>query len=168
MIVAPRWLPPCPAERHIGPGLLPGAGGRAVAVQDFGLGLVPRGGGAVGVDDQGPAPAVDDDLVVEGAQEHAVFHGGRAAVGFVLGVVDLARAGGLVCSRRPTGSAGPAAAPRCGSRPGRSRRTRCPAAGSGRRGGRRAGGGAGTRRARPGRTAGRRPSPWLFYCILLS
>src|SRR6185437_9078032 len=34
--------------------------------------------------------------------------------------------------RRPTGSAGPAAAPRCGSPPGPSRRTRYPAAGSAR------------------------------------
>jgi len=49
------------------PGGLPGAGGWAVAVQDLGLVLVPGGGGAVGVQDQGPAPAVDDDQVVEPA-----------------------------------------------------------------------------------------------------
>ncbi len=53
------------------------------------------------------------------------------------------------------------------SRPGRSRRTRCPAAGSARPAGRRAGGGAGTRPARPDPTAGPRPCPRLFYCILL-
>src|SRR6201995_477481 len=78
-----------PADRSDGgsePGLLPGAGRGAVAVQDFGLVLVPRGGGAVGVDGQGPAPAVNHDLVVEGAQEHAVLDGGRAAAGLVRGV----------------------------------------------------------------------------------
>src|SRR5690348_15677956 len=36
-------------------GPLPGAGGWSVAVQDLGFVLVPRAGGAVGVDDQGPA-----------------------------------------------------------------------------------------------------------------
>jgi len=54
---------------HAGP--LPGAGGGSVAVEHFGLVLVPRGGGAVGVDDQGPAPPVDDDLVVERARERS-------------------------------------------------------------------------------------------------
>jgi len=65
-----------PADRSDGgsePGLLPGPGRWAVAVEHFGLVLVPRGGGPVGVDDQGPAPAVDHDLVVEGAQEYAVL-----------------------------------------------------------------------------------------------
>jgi glycine cleavage system aminomethyltransferase T len=38
--------------------------GNPVAVQDLGLVLVPGGGGAVGVQDQGPALAVDGDLVV--------------------------------------------------------------------------------------------------------
>ena len=54
-------------------GPLPGAGGWSVAVQHLGLVLVPGRGGPVGVDDQGPAPAVDDDLVVEGAQQDAVL-----------------------------------------------------------------------------------------------
>src|SRR6476646_8850358 len=57
------------------PGLLPGAGRGPVAVQDLRLVLVPRGGGAVGVDDQGPAPPVYDDLVVERAQQDAVLLG---------------------------------------------------------------------------------------------
>ena len=57
------------------------------------------------------------------------------------------RAGG---SRPAHGSAGPAAAPRCGSRPGSSRRSRCPAAGSARRGGRRAAGAAGSCASPPG------------------
>ena len=49
-------------------GALPGLGGRAVAVQHLRLVRVPRGGGAVGVQDQGPAPPVDHHLVVEPAQ----------------------------------------------------------------------------------------------------
>jgi hypothetical protein len=64
-----------PADRPDGgsePGLLPGAGRGSVAVQDFGLVLVPRGGGPVGVDDEGPAPPVDHDLVVERAEQDAV------------------------------------------------------------------------------------------------
>ena len=44
---------------------------------------------------------MDDDLVVVEAQEHAVFGGGRAAVGLVLEVVHLARRGGLVAAAGP-------------------------------------------------------------------
>jgi hypothetical protein len=44
------------------PGPLPTSDGRSVAVQDLGLVLVPRRGGAVRVQDQGPAPPVDDHL----------------------------------------------------------------------------------------------------------
>ncbi len=47
---------------------LPGRGGRAVAVQDFGFVRVPCGGGAVRVQDQGPAPPVDDNLMVKPAK----------------------------------------------------------------------------------------------------
>src|SRR5579859_2017574 len=70
-------------------------------MQDFGAVGVPGGGGAVGVQDQGPAPAVDHDLVVIAAEQDAVFEAGVAAVGFVLDVVDLARGGGLVAAARP-------------------------------------------------------------------
>jgi len=49
------------------PGRLPGPVGWSVAVEHFGLVLVPRAGRPVRVDDQGPAPAVDDDLVVKPA-----------------------------------------------------------------------------------------------------
>ena len=52
-----------------------------MAVQDFGLVFVPGGGGAVGVDDQGPAALVDHDLVVIEAQEHAAGEAGGAAIG---------------------------------------------------------------------------------------
>src|SRR5882672_12830268 len=77
-------------------GLLPGAGRWPVAVEDLRLVLVPRCRRPVRVDDQGPAPAMNDDLVVERAQQDTVLDRGRAAVGLVLGVVHLARAGGLV------------------------------------------------------------------------
>src|SRR6185312_15963498 len=83
------------------PGPLPGAGGWAVAVEHLGLVLVPRGGGPVRVDDQGPAPPVNHDLVVERAQQHAVLDRGRPAVGLVRGVVDLAGAAGLVAAAGP-------------------------------------------------------------------
>jgi hypothetical protein len=44
---------------------------------------------------------VDDDLVVEGAEQDAVLDGGRAAVGLVLGVVHFAGAGGLGAAAGP-------------------------------------------------------------------
>src|SRR5580700_4760788 len=83
------------------PGVLPGPGWRAVAVQDFGFVFVPGGGGAVGVQDQGPAPPVDDDLVVIKTQQDAVFGAGLAAVLLVPHVMHLARAGGLIAPSGP-------------------------------------------------------------------
>ncbi len=62
------------ARRRERAGASPGSGGWAVAGEDLGSVLVPGGGGAVGVEDDGPAPAVDDDLVVEGAEQYAVLH----------------------------------------------------------------------------------------------
>ena len=44
---------------------------------------------------------VDDDLVVEEAQEDAVFGAGLAAVGLVPDVVDLAGRGGLAAPADP-------------------------------------------------------------------
>ena len=70
-------------------------------MQDLGLVLVPGGGGAVGVQDQGPAPAVDHDLVVEPAKKDAVLDGRGAAVRLVPGVVHLAAPGGLVAPPGP-------------------------------------------------------------------
>jgi hypothetical protein len=52
--------------------VLPRLSRGAVAVQDLGAVRVPGGGGAVRVEDQRPAPAVNHDLVVEEAQQHAV------------------------------------------------------------------------------------------------
>jgi Molybdopterin-binding domain of aldehyde dehydrogenase len=47
------------------PGGLSGPGRGAVAAQDLGPVLVPGGGGAVGMQQDGPAPPVDHDLMVE-------------------------------------------------------------------------------------------------------
>jgi hypothetical protein len=69
-------------------------------VQGFAVVVVPGGGGAVGVDHQGPAVPVDDDLVVEVAQQDAVLQGCFPAVGLVGGVVDLAGGGGLGAAAR--------------------------------------------------------------------
>src|SRR5690349_11046850 len=69
-----------------------------MAVQDLGLVLVPGGGGAVGVQDQGPAPAMDDHLMMEPAQQHAVLGAGRAAVGLVLGVARSSTRRHRACS----------------------------------------------------------------------
>src|SRR3984957_1471063 len=89
-------------ENRAGGGLsLPGAGWGAVAVQDFGAVGVPGGGGAVGIQDQGPAPPVDHDLVVVAAEQDAVLEAGVAAVGFVRDVVHLARGSGLVAAAGP-------------------------------------------------------------------
>ena len=49
-------------------GVSPRPGRWAVAVQDLRFVGVPGGGGAVRVQDQGPAPPMDDNLVVEPAQ----------------------------------------------------------------------------------------------------
>src|SRR5580700_1728009 len=64
-----------------------------MAVQDLAVGSV-GGGGAVGVQDEAPAAAVDADVVVELAQQHALAHGGFAAVFLVLQVVHVAPGGG--------------------------------------------------------------------------
>ena len=130
--------------------MLPGPGRRPVAVEHLGLVLVPGGRRPVRVDDQGPAPAVDRDLVVEPAQKHAVLDRSscRRWPCAWCGAPGTPRRAGRTA--RPTGSAYRAASPRCGSRPGRSRRTRCPAAGSARPAARRAAGGAGSDASPPG------------------
>src|SRR6266536_3404128 len=103
-VPAVRRPGPAPAEgpRILGPphsaGWSPGADGRAVAVDDLGLVLVPGGRGAVGVQDHGPAPLVNNNLVMKEAKQGAVFDAGRAAVGPVPQVVDLAAGRGLVAA----------------------------------------------------------------------
>jgi hypothetical protein len=82
-------------------GVLPGSGGWAVAVEHLGPVGVPGGGGPVRVQDQLPAPAVDDHLVMEKTKKNAVLDAGGAAVGLVPDVVDLAGAGGLGAAAGP-------------------------------------------------------------------
>ena len=144
-----------PAARGV-PGPLPGPGGWPVAVQDFRLVLVPRGRGAVRVQDQGPALLVDHDLVVEKQSR-------TQSLALVLPPCFLcltwctshADAGWL--QPPATGTCGPAGSPRYGSRPGSTRSTRCPAAGSARPAARPAAGGARSTPARPDPTAGPPP-----------
>src|SRR5690242_7846714 len=81
------------------PGALPGAGRWTVAAQDLGLVLIPGGGGAVGSEDEGPALAVDGDLVVIPAKQDAVGEAGAAAVGFVTDMVDFTDGGRLAAAR---------------------------------------------------------------------
>src|SRR5579863_6643617 len=64
-------------------------------MEDLGAVGVPGGGGAVGVQDELPAPAVDDHLMMVETEQNAVFDAGGAAVGLVPDVVDLAAGGGL-------------------------------------------------------------------------
>src|SRR5580692_5821538 len=60
---------------------LPGTGGRAVAVQDFGAVGAAGGGGAVGVQGDGPAPLVDGHVMVEETVQRAAVDAGLPAVG---------------------------------------------------------------------------------------
>src|SRR5215468_4041866 len=78
---------------------VPGAG-RPVAVVGAPAVGAGGGGGAVGFEAQGPAPAVDDDQVVEGAQRHQVGQRGWAALRAGDQMVDLAHTGGLVAARK--------------------------------------------------------------------
>ena len=73
-----------------GAGVLPGAGGRAVAAEDLGPVAVPRGGGAVGVADQGPALPVNHYLMVEEADQDAIIETSFASVPLVLEMMHLA------------------------------------------------------------------------------
>jgi hypothetical protein len=56
------------------------------------------GGGAIGVKVQRPAPAVDDDEVMESAQWHQVVQRRGPAFGAGNHMVDLAQAGGVVAA----------------------------------------------------------------------
>src|SRR2546429_7524698 len=77
-----------------------------MTMESLGAAGVPGGGGAIRVQDQGPAQPVDHDLVVVRAQEQALADAGRAAVGLVLHVVYLAGRGGLAAAARPAAAAG--------------------------------------------------------------
>src|SRR6516164_4511909 len=71
---------------------------RAVAVQGAGAVGAGGGGAAVVVEPQVPAPPMDGDLVVEGAQRHQVVQRGGPAAGPGDQVVDVADGGGLVAA----------------------------------------------------------------------
>src|ERR1700750_1542883 len=86
----------CPAR-----GLSPRPDRRPVAVEDLGPVLVPRGRRPVAVQDQAPVPRVDDDQVMEPAQQDTARGAVLAAVLLVLDVVDLADGGGLVTAGEP-------------------------------------------------------------------
>src|ERR1700722_6533974 len=83
-----RWSP-------APPGVLPGAGGWAVAAQHLGPVRVPRGRGAIGIEDQGPAPPVYDDVMMVKTQKNALVEAGLAAAGPGRDVVHLTRRRGL-------------------------------------------------------------------------
>src|SRR6266571_2699318 len=74
-----------------------GGGGRAVAVQGAAVGA-GGGGGAVRVEGDGPAPPVDQDQVVEAAQQDAVSQAGGAVPAAGDDVVDVTGCRGLVAA----------------------------------------------------------------------
>ena len=78
---------------------LSGAEGRGcVASEDLAAGSAGFGG-AVGVQGDLPAPAVDADIMMKLAQQHAVAGAGRAAVFLVPDVVHVAPGGGAAAAR---------------------------------------------------------------------
>src|SRR5580698_9603946 len=81
--------------------MLPGSGWWSVAAEDLGAVGAVGGGGAVPVQDQGPAPPVHCHEVVKTAQEQAVVDAGLAAVGLADDVVDVAGASGLAAAAGP-------------------------------------------------------------------
>jgi hypothetical protein len=72
-----------------------------VAVQDFGAVGAAGGGGAIGVQGDGPAPLVNGNMMVKEAVQGAAVDAGLAAVGQVGHVVHLAGGGGLVAAAGP-------------------------------------------------------------------
>src|SRR5689334_12239661 len=73
-------------------------GGGRVAAEDLAVGAAGFGG-AVGVQDDLPAPAVDADVVVELAQQDTRIDAGLAAVFLVGDVVHVAPGGGPAAAR---------------------------------------------------------------------
>jgi len=71
-----------------------------MGVEDASVGC-GGGGGSVGVAGDFPAPAVDDDDVMESAEKCQVPQGGGAALSPGDQVVDLADGGGLLAAREP-------------------------------------------------------------------
>src|SRR5580693_9982576 len=80
---------------------LPGTGGRAVAVEDFGAVGAAGGGGAVGIEGDGPAPLMDRYMMVEETVQGAAVDAGLPAVGQVGHMVHFTGCGGLVAAAGP-------------------------------------------------------------------
>jgi Beta-lactamase len=78
-----------------------GLSGRAVAVEDFGAVGAAGGGGAVGIERDGPALLVDGHVVMVKAIKCAAVHAGLPAVGQVDDMVHLTGRGGLVTAAGP-------------------------------------------------------------------
>src|SRR5882724_10223989 len=79
------------------------ASGWPVAMDDLAPGSV-RGGGAVRMQDESPAPSMNAHIVMELTQKCTIRHGSLAAVALVPQVVDIAGGGSLT-------AAGPFAVP---------------------------------------------------------
>src|SRR5437868_2064769 len=86
------------SARDLPAGRSPGPGRWTVAVDDLGLVLIPGCVRAIRVEDHGPAPLVNDDMVVKETEQGAVGDAGGAAVLAVPQVVDLAAGRGLVAA----------------------------------------------------------------------
>ena len=78
-----------------------GLPGRSVTSQNLGAVGAAGGGGAVGVQGDGPAPLVDGHVVVEEAVQGTAVDAGLAAVGQVGHMVHFTRCGGLVAAAGP-------------------------------------------------------------------
>src|SRR5215471_15170003 len=76
-----------------------GRAGRGMAVVAAGSVGADRGGGAVGVEANGPAPFMDHDEVMEPAQKEQISEGCRAAMGPGCDVVHVADRWRLVAAR---------------------------------------------------------------------
>ncbi len=88
------------STRPLAVGLARSGGGRAVASEDLAVGAAGFGG-AVGVQDEGPAEPVDAHLVVVAAEQDEPAEMRLAAAGAEDDVVDLAAGGGLVAAAGP-------------------------------------------------------------------
>src|SRR5580692_5856634 len=93
----PTFWPVTSWARWFRAGWLPGAGRRAVTMDGLAVGAGDLAG-AVGVDGQGPAEFVQDDVVMPPAVIFEVGEAGAAAVGAVGDVVGFAGRGGLVAA----------------------------------------------------------------------
>src|SRR5580692_4322136 len=93
----PTFWPVTSWARWFRAGWLPGAGRRAVTMDGLAVGAGDLAG-AVGVDGQGPAEFVQDDVVMPPAVIFEVGEAGVAAVGAVGDVVGFAGRGGLVAA----------------------------------------------------------------------